>query len=135
MPASGGVIGVTVVQGLQSYPVIKGKEYMYGILSYAGDASLISYTTHKIDNIDFVASDIRLVKFDGTIDYYGRVELRQRGLWKSLCSIGTDEDFGKKICLDMGYKYGKMASCDGFKGEDYCGSSSQEQAMYGISCT
>jgi len=45
-----------------------------------------SFTTFKVDNVDFVSSDIRIVNHEGQLSAVGRVEFRINGVWGTVCS-------------------------------------------------
>lgn len=60
MPLTGGIIGIEVVNGLPSYEAM---DEIYGIEVLKFGNSMKSFFTFKVDNIDFVSSDMRIVDF------------------------------------------------------------------------
>jgi len=59
---------------------------------------LKSFTTFKIDNIDLAASDLRIVDANGEISFEGRVEVRNTGLWGSICAHEMNSYAARVIC-------------------------------------
>lgn len=49
-----------------------------------------SYSTVKINNIDFSKSDVRIINKEGLNDYKGRVEFRVGGIWGTVSNEGTN---------------------------------------------
>ena len=45
-----------------------------------------SFFTFKVDNIDFVSSDMRIVDFAGELASEGRIEIRINGKWGTINS-------------------------------------------------
>jgi len=69
----GGVIGVNILTGLTGY---EGGEEFHKIKPMKKGGSLKSFTTYKIDNVDFSESDIRILDGNGNINHAGRLEFR-----------------------------------------------------------
>lgn len=62
VPLYGGVIGVNILTGIDGY---EGAEKWHSIKSNKAANSLKSFTTYKIDNVDFAESDIRILDGNG----------------------------------------------------------------------
>jgi len=73
MPFHGGVVGVGITPGLNTY---SAGRTISGLRAVAFGASSKSFYTMKIDNVDMARSNIRIVNDDGLISSYGRVEVR-----------------------------------------------------------
>ncbi len=89
-----------------------------------------SYTIAKVDNIDMIAKDVRIIDYDGKTSYRGRVEVRNEGTWGTICAQGLDNNAAKIICKQIGYKDGKFLNpheskgnnfCSNYEGVNYCG--------------
>jgi len=69
---------------------------------------LKSFTTIKIDNIDFAESDIRILDSEGHSTPSGRLEFRQNGLWGTVCMKGMNDIAARLICRQLKYNDGKL---------------------------
>jgi len=57
-----------------------------------------SFFTFKVNNIDFVSSDMRIVDFSGELTSEGRVEIRINGVWGTINSKGMNGYAARTIC-------------------------------------
>ena len=105
MPLVGGVIGVGVTKGLDNYDKANAVNGI-DIKSYTKSSK--SFFTYKIDNIDFVESDIRIVTYDGQLSHVGRLEFRLDGEWGTTCMKGMTASAARKICRDLKYQDGNF---------------------------
>lgn len=140
----GGIISISIFPGLEKYIILdknaKKKLGKIKITSYYGRTKK-SYTVSKVDNVDLVEKDIRILDFKGAITNEGRVEIRVNGQWGTICNKKNNLETAKRICKDLGYNDGKWASpegagnfCKSFKGNNYCGSENYLSMFSNISC-
>lgn len=130
MPPFGGLIGIGVMTGLSAYE--KAPSYM-GLEIKAHKASAKSFITYKVDNPDFMSSDVRILDQRGTPSHIGRLEFRLNGVWGTVCSKKMTNSAAKRICRQLKYQDGSIkgtsldssestsAFCRTYKGEDFCG--------------
>ena len=102
-----------------------------------------SYVVSKIDNIDLVEKDIRILDDKGKLSHKGRLEIRKEGVWGTICSFGNNSFSAKRICKDLGYIDGEWGTdkssmlngfCSNFNGGNYCGFKMQQIHYYNINC-
>jgi len=140
----GGIISISIFPGLEKYIILdknaKTKIGKIKMTSFFGRTKK-SYIVSKVDNVDLVEKDIRILDFKGKITNEGRVEIRLNGKWGTICNKKNNIESAKRICKDLGYNDGKWASPDGqagfcknFKGNDYCGSANYKSMFSEISC-
>ena len=142
MPFFGGVIGVGVMHGLPSYeagPTFGGLEVK------AHQSSPKSFMTYKVDNADFMSSDVRIIDHKGSPNFMGRLEFRMNGVWGTACSKKMTSSAAKKICRQLKYQDGNLKSlvtdsssstsfCRSYKGEDFCGPNPQPIHYMSMNC-
>jgi len=77
-----------------------------------------------------IAKDVRIIDYDGKTSYRGRVEVRNEGIWGTICAQGLDNSAAKIICKQIGYKEGNFLNpheskgksfCSNYEGVNYCG--------------
>jgi len=73
MPLFGGVIGINILTGIDGY---ESTEKYHSIKAIKKGPSLKSFTTYKIDNVDFAESDMRILDGNGYSSASGRLEFR-----------------------------------------------------------
>ena len=143
MPLTGGIIGIGILRGLESYD--ESKELIQGIKVSKYRKSKKSYFTFKIDNIDMAEKDVRIISFDGTPMHVGRVEFRLNGVWGSVCIGSSKDSAAKKICQDLKYKTGFIKNtpyeedkvghfCKNFNKENYCGPDASPIHYMNLNC-
>lgn len=147
MPPYGGLISISIFSGLDEYKVPKRFANQLGniyIKSYNEGNSLKSYSIAKLDNIDMIDKDLRIVSWDGSLKSSGRLELRLRGEWGTVCNIGNNSFSASLICKEMGYKDGKWESsedeesksfCSRYLGQNHCGASFSKIHISNIECS
>ena len=146
MPPTGGLIAINIFPKLSKYPISSGWKKIGKITVKAfTEQAKKSFTVAKVDNIDMVEKDIRIVDYNGNITHEGRVEFRMDGTWGSLCFKGVNEYAAVRICKDLQFSYGKWLNpdprmeenkgfCRHFKGEDYCGSDYTRAIFSDLNC-
>lgn len=105
MPVLGGIVGVGIFIGLNKYD--KGGK-INGIEVGSGSNSDKSFGVVKVDNIDMVDLDMRIVDYLGMPSHFGRVDFRLDGVWGSICSKGMAQSAARRICRDLQYKDGRL---------------------------
>ena len=72
MPLHGGIIGISILGGLSSYEsnIDKEKTFKINVLPLA-EGSALSFTTYKIDNIDFSEKEIRIIDSQARPSFVG----------------------------------------------------------------
>jgi hypothetical protein len=123
----GGIITVNIFKGLPTYT---GGIKMFNIPIQGYGPSKRSYSIAKIDNIDMIANDVRIIDSEGRTTYRGRLEIRSQGVWGTICAASLDNSAAKIICKQIGYKEGKFLNphenkgrgfCSNYEGVNYCG--------------
>jgi hypothetical protein len=143
----GGVISISVYPGLEKYLIPKGfsKRGEVQILSYVG-VSKKSFSLSKVDNVDMIEKDIRILNDKGHLSSEGRLEMRIEGQWGTICAKRNNIESARRICKDLGYKDGKWAYpldsiekakdfCRKYKGHDHCGSVNYFSIFSDLDCT
>ena len=146
MSLYGGIISISIFAAYKQYTIPKDfPEKVHGINVKAymkGDAKK-SYVLAKIDNIDIVEKDIRIVNEKGELSSQGRLEMRYEGVWGTICMLGNDKKSAKVICKELGYKDGEWLNpsgqagkefCKSFNGEDHCGAKTSKLFLSAIKC-
>lgn len=136
----GGIIGVNVLSGIAAYT--GGKNYFgYQVESYGN--SKRSYTITRVDNNDMINKDVRILDYNGNPSYKGRVELRNNGVWGTICNQQLDQSAAKVICLQIGYKEGTFLGtysdsnngfCSNYEGMDFCGADNTKILFSHLTC-
>lgn len=137
----GGIISISVFPGLESYTVNEKNNQNFPNIEIQTSQVKAekSYTLAKVDNVDLVEKDIRILNEKGELTNEGRVEFRINGIWGSICSIGNNDESAIRICKDLGYKNGKWLNdgsefCRNFNGGDYCGAEGTRVHFSNIQC-
>jgi len=71
---------------------------MFGISVKNYESAKKSFITMKVDNIDMIDSELRIVDYKGYLTSFGRVEMRVKGIWGSLSAKGVNLNAAKTIC-------------------------------------
>jgi len=135
MPVYGGIVAVNKYNGAQGFDaavdLVHGVTVKKGVLEKVQNVGVFSFSTSKVDNVDFMASNLRILNHLGEPDYMGRVEMRINGQWGTFSQVGSHNSFAKKVCETLGYEAGDMMnstseniSCENFKNNNYCGNDS-----------
>jgi hypothetical protein len=88
----GGIISISIFPGLDNYDIpenMPNKRDLITIKSFAG-ATMKSYVVSKVDNIDLVEKDFRILDHSGKLSNEGRLEIRLDGKWGTICANGND---------------------------------------------
>lgn len=98
MPLVGGIIQINIFSGLDKYDGNDKAEDFFSLKPLAFGTSLKSFTVQKVDNVDLCESDIRILDSVGQISNEGRVEIRNNGLWGTICADGMNSYAARIIC-------------------------------------
>ena len=139
----GGIISISIFPGLEKY-VIKDEgtkiSKLIRIASYFGKPKK-SYTVSKVDNVDLIEKDMRILDGNGKISNEGRLEIRINGKWGTICNKDNSQTSAKIICKELGYNDGKFPArnfekgfCKNFIGKNFCGSDNLKTFYNSINC-
>ena len=142
----GGIISISIFPGLQKFNGPQKIMNMGNIkITSLNRASKKSYTVAKVDNIDLVEKDLRIIDNFGKLSHSGRLEIRKEGVWGTICAIGNDRKSASVICRELGYKNGQWRTpkeaknsinyCKSYNSGDYCGAEFQPILYYKLSCS
>ncbi len=141
----GGIFQISLFAGRDKYEIIESApKTLYGFKVKKFESSKKSFVVAKIDNIDQVKKDIRIVDGKGKLSAQGRLEMRYEGVWGTICSLGNNRLSAKIICRDIGYKDGQWKSpagtpgksfCTSFNDEDHCGAKVSKSLFSKITCS
>lgn len=140
MSLYGGIIGINVISGIQSYT---GGKKIFGFQIESYGVSKRSFTITKVDNIDLINKDVRILDFNGNPSYKGRVEIRNDGVWGTICNQNLDQKSAQVICKQVGYRDGTFLGttkeesngfCSNYEGMDYCGSNVSRISFSNLNC-
>lgn len=145
IPEYGGLISISTFPGLDEYKVPHRIQKQIGRITIKGfeeGNSSKSFVVAKVDSIDLIEKDIRIVSWDGTLKNQGRIEFRNQGVWGTVCNLGNNPKSAELICKDMGYKDGKWISgdddsssvCNKFQSQDFCGAISSKIHFSNLEC-
>lgn len=144
MSVYGGIIQLNISNGLNEYI---GKSLINNLTALPFQKSRRSFTVSRVENIDMVRTDVRILNNRGEMSSLGRLEIKKDGVWGTVCGIGLSEMSATVVCKDLGYENGiylnnynnddsssgntkssinsnnsiGSAYCRNFKGSDYCG--------------
>ena len=114
----GGIISLSVLPGRQKYDIPHDNMKLGDIMILGYGNALKSYSVAKVDNVDLLLKDYRILDKDGKLSNTGRPEIRIEGEWGTICNTGNDSRSAKLLCKDLGYKDGEWLGLDD---EKYCG--------------
>ena len=140
----GGIISLNVQNGLLSYT---GNTSKYGIHISSYAKSKRSYTLSKIDNVDLIESDVRILNDEGMLSNEGRIEMRLNGKWSTICEVNTlyGDTTADVACKQLGYDKGYVLNesngdnysanyCSNYNGNNYCGVKSSYVLFANVNC-
>lgn len=137
----GGVIQISIFPGFEKYLINKyQKNSLIKVIPYIGHSKK-SYIVSRVDNIDLVEKDIRIVDSKGNLSNIGRLEVRLNGKWGTVCTLRNNDESARRICKDLGFREGKwvsqagQVSCQNFNGQNLCGSENYKSFFSDINCT
>ncbi|MCQ2816211.1 MAG: hypothetical protein MJ252_02985 [archaeon] len=147
----GGIISISIFPAVSQYPIISEKLTQFpniDIISGSGSGTR-SFTVAKVDNVDIIEKDIRILDYKGEISREGRVEMRINGIWGTICAINLDDSSAIRICRDLGYLNGQWMNiaadqktenqneefCRNYRGMDYCGAEGMRAFFKSVTCT
>jgi len=138
----GGIIQISIYPGLEKYLINKAitQQNLIKISQFIGHSNK-SYVVSKVDNIDLIEKDIRIVDGKGNLSNKGRLEVRLNGKWGTICTLRNNDESARRICKDLGFKEGKwitqagQVSCKNYNGQNVCGSESYKSVFSDINCS
>lgn len=134
----GGIVQISLFPGFDKYLINKSVTQINKIKinSFTGHSNK-SYVISKVDNIDLVEKDIRILDDKAESTHTGRLEIRLNGKWGTICRLRNNDESARRICLDLGYQDGKWLKedCNSFKGKDYCGTELYRSIFSDITCS
>lgn len=134
----GGIIQISLFPGFEKYLINKSNTQINKIKinDFTGHSTK-SYVISKVDNIDLVEKDIRILDDKGENTHTGRLEIRLNGKWGTICRLRNNEDSARRICMDLGYQDGKWLKedCLSYTGKDYCGTELYRSQFSDITCS
>jgi len=141
----GGIISISVLPGLIKYTIPKSFKQTKGqrVKEFEGKVKK-SFSVMKVDSVDLVEKDIRILNSKGELSNEGRIEVRREGVWGTICALGNNRGSAKRICKDIGYRDGEWKTpkdqtaknyCKSFNGDDHCGAKKQDIHFMGVQCS
>ncbi len=64
----------------------------------------------KVDNVDMIEKNLRILDYKGRLSSFGRVEIRVKGVWGSVNQKNVNQNTVKTICKTLGYLSGSRSS-------------------------
>jgi hypothetical protein len=120
----GGLISILISPGLDNYSfpynADKHKDDIISVQEYRSQSVKKSYVLSKVDNIDLVDKDIRILNHKGEFTNLGRVEIRINGRWGTICANQNDQLSAKLICKELNYLNGRWENPDFDRGNNFC---------------
>jgi len=110
-------------------------------LSYP--SSKKSFTVTKVDNLDNLDSDVRILDGDGKISNKGRLEIRSNGEWGTVCATGLSSVSANVICKQIGFNGGTFLNpnekvgrgfCANYEGMNHCGVNASQIKFSKVKC-
>lgn len=95
-------MSVTLTAGLPSYTEPPDKKLVNGITVEKQGTSPVSFILARVDSCDMVKSNVRVLNTFGQPDSFGRLEVRQGEIWKTVCNVMPDEMISKLACKAIG---------------------------------
>jgi len=127
MSLYGGIFSISLFPGAEKYELPESTpKIIKGINIKESGPSKKSYVLAKIDNVNIVEKDIRILNARGELSADGRLEMRYEGEWGTVCSMGNSRESAKLICRQIGYKDGEWKNPIGNEGKNYCKSYNEE---------
>ena len=71
---------------------------MFGVTVKNYESAKKSFITMKVDNIDMIDSELRIVDYKGGLSSFGRVEMRVKGIWGTFNAKGVNSNAAKTLC-------------------------------------
>lgn len=122
MPIVGGLISVIVLPGQKSYDMYPPVD---GVVIGQAEEAAWSFSTLKVNNVDFSKSDVRILDSQGDPSAIGRVEFRVGGRWGTVSKVGTNKDFARQVCRTLLYEDGVIenmdSKCSVYNDKNFCG--------------
>ncbi|CRG95592.1 LCCL domain-containing protein, putative [Plasmodium gallinaceum] len=140
---SGGELIVTVGSELKYYHALNEKYNGLEAMDFStkADEKNFSFYSYHLDSIDDIKSDIRIVNSFGKLSSLGRLEIRTKNMWGSVCKKGPNftfnDDTAKRACKDLGFPNGIYIkeNCGNVNGQNYCADYGYPFSSAGIMCS
>lgn len=115
---------------------------MFGVTVKGYETAKKSFITMKVDNVDMIEKNLRILDYKGRLSSFGRVEIRVKGVWGSINQKNVNQNTVKTICKSLGYLSGSRSSkslnqpnqCESYQGNDFCGDSSSLVHFQNLKC-
>jgi deleted-in-malignant-brain-tumors protein 1 len=145
MSIYGGIISISIFPGLDEYklpPQYNSKVRNIEVAEDDSKTAMKSYTVAKVDNVDLVDFDMRILDNKGKLANKGRLEIRSQGVWGSICNQGLNLQSANIICKSLNYRGGHWLSpeengekfCRTFDNSDYCAATDSHILYSNINC-
>ncbi|MCQ2815708.1 MAG: hypothetical protein MJ252_00430 [archaeon] len=138
----GGIISININKGLDLYT---GGLKIFGISISPFIKSKRSFTVSKIDSVDNIEDNIRILDNEGKLSNKGRLEIRHNGIWGTICAVGLGDKTAEIACKQLGYKGGSFLNpkenesnaknfCGQYNGLNYCGAKPTQVLFSNLDC-
>ena len=141
----GGIFSISLFSGYDKYELPQNTpSEIKSIKIKPYGPSKKSYVLAKIDNVDMVEKDLRILNSKGQLSSSGRLEIRYEGVWGTVCAIDNTRFSAKILCKEIGYRDGEWKNpdnsegkgfCKSYNEEDHCGAESQRVLFSKIACS
>ncbi|CAA9990536.1 multidomain scavenger receptor, putative [Plasmodium knowlesi strain H] len=141
---SGGSIIITVGSDLHQYHSVKEKINNIEAIDVLTkvDEPNFSFYTYRLESIDDVKSNVRIVDAFGKLSSLGRLEIRRSdNTWGTVCKKGPNftfsDDSAKRACADLGFANGVYIKemCFNLNGQNYCAGYKYPFSSAGMVCS
>ncbi|SCO69519.1 LCCL domain-containing protein, putative [Plasmodium vivax] len=141
---SGGSIIVTVGNDLNQYHAVREKTNQIEAIDFItkADEPNFSFYTYRLESIDDVKSNVRIVDSFGKLSSLGRLEIRRSdNTWGTVCKKGPNftfsDDSAKRACADLGFPNGLYIKqmCFNLNGRNYCAGYKYPFSSAGMVCS
>lgn len=137
----GGIISINVFSGMDKYEIDRNypKNFKFIQISPSEESSKKSYSITKVDNVDLIEKDARILNWQGHLSNKGRAEIRINGEWGTICAGDNNPKSASLFCQMCGYKSGIWISdsgeqsCSSFE-NNLCGSNDTKIFFSKINC-
>ena len=137
----GGIFQISIFPGFEKYLINKTQKHnLIKVTPFIGHSKK-SYVLTKVDNVDLVEKDIRILDASGNLATVGRLEVRLNAKWGTVCTLRNNEESARRICKDLGFREGKwltqagQVSCQNYNGQNFCGSENYKSIFSDINCS
>ncbi|SBS89876.1 LCCL domain-containing protein (CCp3) [Plasmodium malariae] len=140
---SGGEVIVTVAKDMKHYYALDEKYNELSAIDFStkADEKNFSFYTYHLDSIDDIKSNVRIVDSFGKLSSLGRLEIRIKNKWGTVCKKGPNytfnDDTAKRACKDLGFPNGICIkeNCANINGQHYCAGYGYPFSAAGMLCS